>query len=68
MLVANQIFCDMMKPDLTCFYVWEILHATVNRMSKQVDKLQLEYNDLDQKYRKSSSDLELVNSFLKLFN
>lgn len=60
--VANWIFCDMMKPDLTCFYVWEILHATVNRMSKQVDKLQLEYNDLDQKYRKSSLDEESVHN------
>jgi hypothetical protein len=58
--VANWIFCDAMKEDLTCFYVWEILNATVNRMSKQVDKLHHEYTELDQKYRRSTLDLEAV--------
>lgn len=53
--VANWVFSDTMKQDLTCFYVWEILHATVNRMSKQVDKLHNEYQEMDQKYRKQDS-------------
>ncbi len=64
--VANWIFCDSMKQDLTSFYVWEILHATVNRMSKQVDKLNHEYTELDQKYRKSSS-LDIDSVCISLF-
>lgn len=57
--VANWIFSDTMKSDLTCFYVWEILHATISRMNKQVDKLQHEYVELDQKYKKSTMDMDM---------
>jgi len=59
--VANWIFCDAMKQDLTKFYCWEILHSTVNRMSKQVDKLQNDYNQLSEKYRKPAMDESINN-------
>jgi nuclear cap-binding protein subunit 1 len=61
--VANWIFSESMSKDLTHFYVWEILHATVSRMSKQVEKLQHEYTEMDQKYRKSSIN-DLSNSVI----
>lgn len=60
--VANWIFSESMKHDLTYFYVWEILHATLSRMNKQVDKLHHEYTEMDQKYRKSSLDNESVHA------
>jgi len=60
--VANFIFSDSMRQDLTKFYCWEILHSTVNRMSKQVDKLQHEYNQLNEKYRKPSFDNDTIHS------
>lgn len=63
--VANFIFSDSMRQDLTKFYCWEILHSTVNRMSKQVDKLQHEYNQLNEKYRKPSFDNDTVNLKMK---
>lgn len=59
--VANWIFSESMREDLTYFYVWEILHATVSRMSKQVDKLNIEYTEMDQKYRKLSMDIDSVH-------
>lgn len=72
--VANWIFCKNMNKDLTFFYVWEILHSTVSRMSKQVEKLHHEYTEMDQKFKKSSID-DLSNSvniytyfFMKLIN
>jgi len=61
--VANWVFCETMKSELTCFYVWEILHATVSRMSKQVEKLHSEYTELDHKYRKPSMDVDSVIKF-----
>ena len=31
------------------FYVWEIMHATIKKMSKQVDKLQQDVEDAKDK-------------------
>lgn len=31
------------------FYVWEIMHATIRKMSKQVDKLQQDVEDAKDK-------------------
>ena len=53
--VAKWIFSEDMKQEFTSFYVWEILHATVSRMSKQVDKVKHEYMQLSEKFSKSSS-------------
>ena len=60
--VANFIFSDSMRQDSSRFYCWEILHSTVNRMSKQVDKLQHEYNQLNEKYRKPTFDNDAVKT------
>lgn len=60
--VAKWVFSDDMKNDFTSFYVWEILHSTINRMSKQVDKLKNEYNQLNDSLRKSTLDTEAVNN------
>jgi nuclear cap-binding protein subunit 1 len=54
--VAKWIFSTDMNQELTSFYVWEILHATISRMSKQVDKVKHEYMQLSQKFNKPSLD------------
>lgn len=64
--VANWIFCKSMKNDLTHFYVWEILHATVSRMSKQVEKLQHEYTEMNKKFSNSSME-DLPNQVKKYY-
>ena len=56
--VAKWIFSEDMKQEFTKFYVWEILHATVSRMSKQVDKVRHEYVQLSDKFNKSTLDTE----------
>jgi hypothetical protein len=55
-----------MRQDLTSFYVWEILHSTISRMSKQVDKVKNEYTQLNEKFRKSTLDAD-VRIFLYIF-
>ena len=57
--VAKWIFSEDMKQELSCFYVWEILHATISRMSKQVDKVKHEYVLLNEKFNKSALDSEV---------
>lgn len=49
------------------FYVWEIMHATIRKMSKQVDKLQQDVEDakdkLDAAKRKVKKNiLKIVSS------
>jgi nuclear cap-binding protein subunit 1 len=51
--IANWIFSKEMRNDLTSFYVWEILNSTVNRMNIQVDKLQNDYNEFEDIYKKT---------------
>jgi nuclear cap-binding protein subunit 1 len=58
--VANWIFSKEMDNELCSFYVWEILHSTVNRMSKQVDKVKNEYKELLDKTKKSTLDTDMV--------
>lgn len=43
--VANWLFSADMAPDFTRNYVWEIMHSTINKMSKHVEKLQKEAED-----------------------
>lgn len=62
--VANWIFSKEMNQELSSFYVWEILHSTVNRMSKQVDKVKNEYKDLVDKSKKSLLDTDMVSFIL----
>jgi nuclear cap-binding protein subunit 1 len=58
--VANWIFSKEMNKELTSFYIWEILHSTVSRMSKQVDKVKNEYKELVEQSKKSTLDTEMV--------
>ena len=59
--VAKWIFSESMQNDLTSFYVWEILNSTINRMSQQVHKLQHEYNQLTEKFKKSGLEPDMVS-------
>lgn len=52
--VVKWIFSDEMKSEVTSFYVWEILHSTLNRMSKQVDKFRHEFAELSERFKKAS--------------
>ncbi|CAH1796073.1 unnamed protein product [Owenia fusiformis] len=43
--VANWLFSTEMQHDFTNFYVWEIMHGTIHKMNKHVQKLQKEVDD-----------------------
>ncbi|XP_064607939.1 nuclear cap-binding protein subunit 1-like [Liolophura sinensis] len=43
--VANWLFSNEMQPQFTRFYVWEIMHSTIKKMSRHVEKLQAEVDD-----------------------
>ena len=60
--IANWIFSKEMKDELTTFYVWEILNSTVNRMNIQVDKLQNDFNEFEDTFKKT-----LNNEHVRLF-
>ncbi|XP_046556398.1 nuclear cap-binding protein subunit 1-like [Haliotis rubra] len=47
--VANWLFSNEMLPDFSCFYVWEIMHSTIHKMSNQVGKLQRKVEDAKDK-------------------
>lgn len=44
--VANWIFSSELGGELTNFYVWEILTSTIEKMNRQVEKYQNEFNEL----------------------
>jgi len=44
--VANWIFSKEMVQDFTKLYVWEMLHLTVRKMNKHVNKLSKEASDM----------------------
>lgn len=62
MTVVKWIFSDTMRYEFNSFYVWEIMHATLKRMGKQVEKLRAEYEQLEEKHKKSSLDPDSVQS------
>uniref|UniRef100_A0A8D0GN20 Nuclear cap-binding protein subunit 1 n=1 Tax=Sphenodon punctatus TaxID=8508 RepID=A0A8D0GN20_SPHPU len=43
--VANWIFSPELAHDFTRFYIWEILHSTIRKMSKHVMKIKKELED-----------------------
>ncbi|MGH0145688.1 UNVERIFIED_CONTAM: hypothetical protein FKN15_042877 [Acipenser sinensis] len=53
--VANWIFSPDMAHDFTRFYVWEILHSTVRKMNKHVQKIQKELETAKEKLEKQHS-------------
>ena len=61
--IANWVFSNEMKHELTSFYVWEILNSTVNRMNIQVDKLQNDFNEFEDSLKKTLNNNELVSCF-----
>ena len=64
--IAKWVFSEQMRNNFTCFYVWEIMHSSINRMNKQVEKLRLEYQNLSEKYKKSDMNSESVREHLKI--
>ncbi|XP_048826262.1 nuclear cap-binding protein subunit 1 [Brienomyrus brachyistius] len=50
--VANWIFSQDMTHDFTRFYVWEILHSTIRKMNKHVQKIQRELEEAKEKLEK----------------
>ncbi|XP_033749402.1 nuclear cap-binding protein subunit 1-like [Pecten maximus] len=47
--VANWLFSSEMQPEFTKFYVWEMMHSTIRKMSKHVDKLQKDVEEAKDK-------------------
>ncbi|KAL5004537.1 hypothetical protein ScPMuIL_017993 [Solemya velum] len=61
--VANWLFSREMSSEFPKFYVWEIMHSTINKMNKHVSKLQREVEDskdrLEMLRRRMADGLEL---------
>ncbi|BES94532.1 Nuclear cap Hypothetical protein protein subunit 1, 80kDa [Nesidiocoris tenuis] len=51
--VANWIFSKEMSHDFTKMYIWEILHLTINKMSKYVSRLTRELKEAREKLARS---------------
>uniref|UniRef100_A0A8C8IY49 MIF4G domain-containing protein n=1 Tax=Oncorhynchus tshawytscha TaxID=74940 RepID=A0A8C8IY49_ONCTS len=47
--VANWLFSPSMAHEFTRFYVWEILHSTIRKMNKHVQKIQKELEEAKDK-------------------
>ncbi|KAM4809404.1 nuclear cap-binding protein subunit 1 isoform 2-T2 [Rhinophrynus dorsalis] len=50
--VANWIFSPELSRDFTRLYIWEILHSTIRKMNKHVQKIQKELEDAKQRLAK----------------
>uniref|UniRef100_A0A672QPJ3 Nuclear cap binding protein subunit 1 n=1 Tax=Sinocyclocheilus grahami TaxID=75366 RepID=A0A672QPJ3_SINGR len=57
--VANWIFSPEMAHDFTRFYVWEILHSTIRKMNKHVQKIQKELDEAKVKLEKQHNKKNL---------
>ncbi|KAF6025461.1 NCBP1 [Bugula neritina] len=53
--VANWIFSEEMMRDFTRFYVWDTLHASIRKMNKQVNQLQLEVEEMKDKKEEAAN-------------
>lgn len=53
--VANWLFSADMAHDFTRFYVWEILHSTIRKMNKHVQKIQMELEEAKDKLEKQQN-------------
>jgi len=57
--VANWLFSFEMQHDFTSFYVWEIMHSTIKKMSRHVDQLQSEVDqahDKQEEFKRKEAD------------
>ncbi|KAM8962304.1 nuclear cap-binding protein subunit 1 [Pelodytes ibericus] len=52
--VANWIFSPELSRDFTRLYIWEILHSTIRKMNKHVQKIQKELEDTKQRLAKQN--------------
>ncbi|GFR71456.1 nuclear cap-binding protein subunit 1-like [Elysia marginata] len=63
--VANWLFSFEMQHDFTSFYVWEIMHSTIKKMSRHVDQLQQEVDNAHDKQeaakRKEQDGLDVID-------
>ncbi|XP_059175429.1 nuclear cap-binding protein subunit 1-A-like [Physella acuta] len=63
--VANWLFSFEMQHDFTSFYVWEIMHSTIKKMSQHVDQLQqdvdLAHDKQEAAKRKEADGLDVVD-------
>lgn len=50
--VANWLFSQDMSQDFTRYYMWEILHSTLRKMNKHVQKIQKELEEAKDKLEK----------------
>lgn len=50
------------------FYVWEIMHATIRKMSKQVDKLQQDVEDAKDKLDAAKRKVNKIDYFVLILN
>nr|XP_033772929.1 nuclear cap-binding protein subunit 1 isoform X4 [Geotrypetes seraphini] len=58
--VANWIFSPELSHDFTRLYIWEILHSTIRKMNKHVQKIQRELEEtkgkLEKQHKRRDSD------------
>jgi nuclear cap-binding protein subunit 1 len=65
--IAKFVFSEELRPEFTSFYLWEILNSTVSRMSKQVEKLQIDYDDFEERFKKTQSMFADVTTYFQGF-
>ncbi|XP_022257706.1 uncharacterized protein LOC106472631 isoform X3 [Limulus polyphemus] len=56
--VANWVFSKEMAPEFTKGYVWEILHLTIKKMIRHVEKMQTELSEARVRLQKAEEDDE----------
>uniref|UniRef100_A0A672QPT2 Nuclear cap-binding protein subunit 1 n=1 Tax=Sinocyclocheilus grahami TaxID=75366 RepID=A0A672QPT2_SINGR len=65
--VANWIFSPEMAHDFTRFYVWEILHSTIRKMNKHVQKIQKELDEAKVKLEKQHNKKDRPDGQLEIW-
>ena len=61
--VINWLFSGSMSEEFTKTYVWEIIHATLRKMSKHVGKIENELQEAREKSNKKRKVLLSRNRF-----
>ncbi|XP_063215947.1 nuclear cap-binding protein subunit 1 [Bacillus rossius redtenbacheri] len=54
--VANWIFAKEMAGEFTKLYIWEVLHLTIRKMNKHVERLARELGEARERLRRAESD------------
>ena len=66
-VVINWIFSDSMASEFTRIYVWEIVHSTIVRMNKNVQRKMKEHNEIQEKIKVEDQDIKQVG-FVYILN